>query len=133
MKPLSIDSIFVLKEHEIVQAYNNSFEVSWKNICLTHKMRMIQGPNTESRNFNAQQSLKFKKEQFYKATRHAFISVQVILKWINPNPNSRACVNYDPKVMKLIKRFIVHACHLIQNLTEIMPGDEKLSELSRHL
>ena len=62
MKPLPIDSIFVLKENEIVQAYNNSFEVSWKNICLTHKMRMMQGSTPENRIFNAHQNLKFKKE-----------------------------------------------------------------------
>ena len=39
----------------------------------------------------------------------------------------------DQKIMKLIKRFIVHSCHLIQNLTEIMPGEEKLTELSKLL
>ena len=69
IKPIPIDSIFVLKEHEIVQAYNNSFEVSWKNICLSHKMLMMKSPNAENRIFNAHQNLKFKKEQFYKATR----------------------------------------------------------------
>ena len=56
--------------------------------------------------------------------------MQFILKWINPSSQH---VNFDQKIMKLIKRFIVHACHLIQNLTEIMPGDEKLTELSKFI
>ena len=35
--------------------------------------------------------------------------------------------------MKLMRRFVVHGCHLIQNLTEIMPNEEKLTELSKLL
>jgi hypothetical protein len=53
------------------------------------------------------------------------------MKWIGHYMPKHG--NYDQKVMKLVKRFIIHACHLIQNLTEIMPGEEKLTELSKLL
>ena len=41
---------------------------------------------------------------------------------------------FDLKGIKLYKRFIVTACHLLQNLTEIMPNEEiTLKHLSKLL
>ena len=126
---LPLDDIFVLKEHDIVSAYNNSFEVTWKNICFTQ--RQMQNPDPGRRQLNAQETLKIKKEQLFKTAKQAFFNVQLIMKWIGHYMPKHG--NYDQKVMKLIKRFIIHACHLIQNLTEIMPGEDKLTELSKLL
>ena len=91
----------------------------------------MQNPDVGRRQLNAQQTLKIKKEQLFKTAKQAFFNVQLILKWVSPNVGRHG--NFDQKIMKLIKRFIVHSCHLIQNLTEIMPGEEKLTELSKLL
>ena len=60
-----------------------------------------------------------KKEWIFKTTKNAFWSFSMIQTWFFLNKQ-----NFDMKCNKLYKSLVIRACHLIQNLTEIMPTEE---------
>lgn len=70
-----------------------------------------------------------RKEWLIKAAKQAFFNFNIIQCWFYMSRKT-----FDLKANKLYKRFIITACHLLQNLTEIMPNEEiNLKHLSKLL
>jgi len=70
-----------------------------------------------------------KKEWIIKTAKQAFFNFNFIQNWFYLNKKT-----FDVKSNKLYKRFMITACHLLQNLTEIMPNEEiALKHLSKLL
>lgn len=111
----------MLKEQDIVDSYISSFQVSWRTISQVEEFRQksTEMTNQQEALRTAAKNVQRKKEWIFKTAKNALFNFNFIQTWFFCMHRS-----FDLKCNKLYKSFVIRACHLLQNLTEIMPTEE---------
>lgn len=111
-----MENVFLLKESELVNANNESFENAWQNISETHDLQLAQQMQQGLISSPAR-ILQEKKEYFLRNTKTFFLYIEKVLILMQ-QLNGKIL---DVKIMRLMKRFVKHGFYLIYNLYELLP------------